>query len=266
MTRRRVRLTCPERGCSWWLESVLSSNACLGARVCLPRCAPMATPALCARAPCCWACCSSGYLGAVRSVGRGTRQPGPAGVHGDLYAAGVAYAHELFLHAGHALFGRHAFCRARRRDSAFVLGLQRHHAGCGHGALRRLFAVLGRHAAAGAAVSVAVQHYDRQLERHELSHGHQGLPRYPVQLLRPPLAWRACSLCPRWRWGCRRSRLVGINRPGLRRHARLGCGAAVPVFSLRATAAPGSFCSGSISLCRWRLRACLPIWGYLHTW
>lgn len=32
------------------------------------------------------------------------------------------------------------------------------------------FAVLGRHAATGAAVPVAVQHYDRQLERHELSH------------------------------------------------------------------------------------------------
>lgn len=57
-TRRRKRLTCPERGSSRWPESVLSSSACLGARVCLPRCAPMATLALCARAPCCWACCS----------------------------------------------------------------------------------------------------------------------------------------------------------------------------------------------------------------
>lgn len=37
-----------------------------------------------------------GILGAVRSVERGPCQPGFAGVHGDLYAAGVAYAHELF--------------------------------------------------------------------------------------------------------------------------------------------------------------------------
>ena len=40
-------------------------------------------------------------------------QPRSAGVHGDLYAAGVAHAHEFFLYAGHALFGRYAFCRAR---------------------------------------------------------------------------------------------------------------------------------------------------------
>ena len=152
-------------------------------------------------------------------------------MHGDLYAAGVAHAHELFLHAGHALFGRHALCRARRRGLAFVLGLQRHHAGCGHSALRRLFAVLGRHAAAGAAVFVAVQHYDRQLERHELSHGHQGLPRYPVQLCRRH--WRGVPVRPgRAGAGAAAGRgPVGINRPGLRRHARLGRGAAVPVFS-----------------------------------
>lgn len=56
-TRRRVRLTCPERGSSRWPESVLSSSACLGARACLPRCALTATPALCARARCCWVCC-----------------------------------------------------------------------------------------------------------------------------------------------------------------------------------------------------------------
>ena len=64
------------------------------------------------------------------------------------------------------------FAEREERGLALVLGLQRHHARCGHGALRRIFAVLGRHAAAGAAVPVAVQHYDRQLERHELPHGH----------------------------------------------------------------------------------------------
>ncbi len=37
----------------------------------------------------------------------------PAGVHGDLYA-GVAHAHELFLHAGHALFWPTLF--AERED------------------------------------------------------------------------------------------------------------------------------------------------------
>ena len=52
----------------------------------------------------------------------------------------------------------------------------------------------------------------------------------------------------------------------LRRHARLGRGAAVPLFSSELTAAPGSFCSGSISLCRWRSRACLPTWVSLRTW
>ena len=36
----------------------VSSSACLGARAFLPRCALTATPVLCARAPCCWACCS----------------------------------------------------------------------------------------------------------------------------------------------------------------------------------------------------------------
>ena len=35
-----------------------------------------------------------------------------------------------------------------------------------------LFVVLGCHAAAGAAVPVALQHYDRQLEWHELPHGY----------------------------------------------------------------------------------------------
>ena len=167
----------------------------------------------------------------MRSVGCRPCQPGPAGVHGDLYAAGLAYAHKLFLHAGHALFGRHAVCRARRRGLAFVLGLQRHHARFGHRALRRLFAVLGRHAASGAAVPVAVQHYDRQLERHELSHGHQGLPRHSVQLCRGH--WRGMPMRP-GRAGAgaaARRRRVGVNRPGLRCDARLGRGAAVPVFS-----------------------------------
>ena len=56
-TRRRVRSTCPRRRCSRWPELVLNSSACLSARACLPPCEPMATPALCVRAPCCWACC-----------------------------------------------------------------------------------------------------------------------------------------------------------------------------------------------------------------
>ena len=103
----------PERGSSRWPESVLSSNAYLGARVCLPRCAPMLRRH-CVHGPhAAWRAAPGGYLGAVRSVGCGPRQPGSAGVHGDLYAAGIAHAHKLFLHAGHALFGRHALCRAR---------------------------------------------------------------------------------------------------------------------------------------------------------
>lgn len=93
------------------------------------------------------------------------------------------------------------------------------------------FAVLGRNAAAGAAMPVAVQHYDRQLERHELSHGHQRLPRHPVQLW--GRHWRGVPVRPgRAGTGVAAGRgPVGISCSGLRRHARLGRGAAVPVFS-----------------------------------
>lgn len=37
--------------------------------------------------------------------GVGRANQGLAGVHGYLYAAGLAHAHELFLYARHALFG-----------------------------------------------------------------------------------------------------------------------------------------------------------------
>ena len=78
---------------------------------------------------------------------------------------------------------------------------------------------------------VAVQHYDRQLERHELPHGHQGLPRHPVQLC--GRHWRDVPVRPgRAGAGTAAGRgPVGVNCPGLRRHARLGRGTAVPVFS-----------------------------------
>ena len=78
---------------------------------------------------------------------------------------------------------------------------------------------------------VAVQHYDRQLERHELPHGHQGLPRHPVQLC--GCHWRGVPVRPdRAGAGAAAGRgPFGVNCSGLRRHARLGRGTAVPVFS-----------------------------------
>ena len=93
------------------------------------------------------------------------------------------------------------------------------------------FAVLGGHAAAGAAVPVALQHHDRQLERHELSHGHQRLSWHSVQLC--GRHWRGVPVRPGSAdVGTAAGRgPVGVNRPRLRRHACLGCGTAVPVFS-----------------------------------
>ena len=66
--------------------------------------------------------------------------------------------------------------------------------------------------------------------------------------------------------GCRRSRGCWHQLPWATASCSPGMWCCCTGIFLRATAAPGSFCSGSISLCRWRSRACLPTWGSLRTW
>ena len=74
--------------------------------------------------------------------------------------------------------------------------------------------------------------------------------------LRPPLAWRACAPWPRWRWDCRRSRACWRQLLWATASCSPGTWYCCTGIFLRATAAPGPFCSGSISLCRWRSRVC----------
>lgn len=47
------------------------------------------------------------------------------------------------------------------------------------------------HPAAGAALPVALRGDDRELERHELPHGHQGLPGHPLLVFSRPSGWRS---------------------------------------------------------------------------
>ena len=84
--------------------------------------------------------------------------------------------------------------------------------------------------------------------------------------LRLPLAWRACAPWPRWRWGCRRSRAFWRQLLWATASCSPGTLCCCTGIFRRATAAPGSFYGGSISLCRWRSRACLPTWASLRTW
>lgn len=66
--------------------------------------------------------------------------------------------------------------------------------------------------------------------------------------------------------GCRRSRACWRRSPWATASCLPGTWCCCTGIFLRAIAAPGSFCSGSMSLCLWHSRACLPTWDSLRTW
>ncbi len=159
---------------------------------------------------------------------------GPAGLtrlHDHLYAAVLPYRHQLFLHAGDALPGRYALRGAGAGYPALVLGLFQPDAGAGVQPVRAVPPCLRGHPAAGAALPVALRGDDRELERHELPHGHQGLPGHPLLIFsghRAGVRAGAGTGGPAGLPGAGGDALCRGH--GLRPDDGLGRGAALPVF------------------------------------